>query len=192
MNATKQLEVLIIEDNPADAMLITELLDEVGIPLNVIVAKDGKKALDILNQEDGHSNDPTPDFVILDLNLPKVHGFDVLANMKSSPKLRSIPVVVMTGSLNKEDEVRARSLGVTDYCIKPSDLEDMAATGRWLKKKLASLTGGKKDGHIDTPDAMRSHYRPEWNLSCKTAIEGGLSFDTRWSGFGEWSFRSLG
>ena len=133
------LEVLIIEDNHGDALLISELLHEVGILMHITVAEDGQKALDILNKENGYANALTPDFIVLDLNLPKVHGFEVLKQMKTKPELRSLPVVVMTGSLNKDDEIKARSMGVTDYRIKPVDSRDFDHTIRWLKKNLAPL-----------------------------------------------------
>ena len=74
---SKPLEVLIVEDNRGDANLISELLDEMGLPLRVTLAMDGQKALDILRGENS-SYDTAPDFVILDLNLPKVNGFDIL------------------------------------------------------------------------------------------------------------------
>ncbi len=141
----KQLEVLIVEDNPGDARLIFELLTDTGLSIHTSIAQNGQIALDMLRKEDGHSNCSTPDLVILDLNLPKVHGFDILGYMNATDNLRSIPVVVMTGSLNKGDEETARSLGVTDYCIKPASADDMDITTVCLKRHLEALTRRDKN-----------------------------------------------
>ncbi len=144
MKVERPLEVLIVDDNPGDAALIIVLLEDLGLPIHISIAENGEKALDILDKVNGPSC-PAPDFVVLDLNLPKVNGFDVLELMKSTPRLSSIPVVVMTGSLNKEDEIRSRRMGVTDYWIKPSSERDFDSTCRWLRKYLAPLaSSGKK------------------------------------------------
>ena len=107
----KRLEVLIVEDNPGDALLISELMEETGLWIHASIANNGQMALDIFNNGGVQSNLPTPDLVILDLNLPKVNGFEVLAHIKADPKYRSIPVMVMTGSSNKDDEEKARGMG---------------------------------------------------------------------------------
>lgn len=107
--------------------------------------------MDILNKDKRHIAAPTPDVVVLDLNLPKVHGFEVLRRMKASPSLRTLPVVIMTGSLNKDDEIRARDMGVSDYCIKPSRSDDFESVIRWFKENLAPLAEGKRD------DTTRTH-----------------------------------
>jgi CheY-like chemotaxis protein len=136
---TRRLEILLIEDNCGDAYLISELLRDVGIPLNITVAIDGQTALDILNKEKGHNNAPTPDFIVLDLNLPNIHGFEVLRRIRASSSLRTLPVVVMTGSLNIDDEVQACDIGVTDYLVKPARPDDFEPLIRWFKENLAPL-----------------------------------------------------
>jgi CheY-like chemotaxis protein len=141
----KQLEVLIVEDNPGDARLIFELLKDTGLSIHTSIAQNGQIALDMLRKEDGHSTCSIPDLVILDLNLPKVHGFDILGYMNATDNLRSIPVVVMTGSLNKADEETARSLGVTDYCTKPASAADMDSATVCLKRHLEALTRRNKN-----------------------------------------------
>lgn len=154
----KQLEVLIVEDNPGDAMLMTELLGEMELPLHATIAQNGRRALDILGSEEGLSKGPIPDFVILDLNLPKINGFDVLTYMKATPKLRSIPVVVMTGSLNREDEKRALSMGVAGYCIKPVSVDEMESTAACLKKHLSPLISNDKNCGNTGPIATFDSY----------------------------------
>lgn len=134
----KQLEILIIEDNIGDALLVSELLQEIGLSIHITVAKDGRMALDMLTK-DVRLDSSKPDFVILDLNLPRVHGFEILASMKATPELRSIPVVVLTGSLNREDEVRARGMGAADYCNKPSTTDEMDMVIGRLKRQLDIL-----------------------------------------------------
>jgi CheY-like chemotaxis protein len=152
----EQIEIMIIEDNIGDALLISELLEEIGISIHTTIAKDGRMAMDMLRKENVCPNVSLPDFVILDLNLPKVHGFDILAYMKATPSLRSIPVVVMTGSLNGEDEKKARSMGVTDYCNKPATAGEMDLTTGCLKRHLLPLIriqgngwGGGPSAHIE-------------------------------------------
>ncbi len=135
----EQIEIMIIEDNVGDAVLISELLDEMGISIHTTIAKDGRTAMDMLRKGDVGPSAAKPDFVILDLNLPKAHGFDILAYMKATPSLCSIPVVVMTGSLNGEDEKRARSMGVTDYCNKPATADEMVLTTGCLKRHLLPI-----------------------------------------------------
>lgn len=167
--ATRPIEVLLVEDNPGDAYLISEMLREVGLVLNITIARDGQRALDIMGEGTDRPNGSPPDFVILDLNIPKVKGFDVLAFMKANPNLRSIPVVVMTGSLNPQDEVRAREMGVADYRIKASAKEEFDETGRWLRKYLAPLAKTERapdratETHEATlsPDRFRNHDLPK-------------------------------
>jgi chemotaxis family two-component system response regulator Rcp1 len=134
-----KLEVLIVEDNPGDAYMIKEMLTDLKLTLSITVAKDGQAALNILKDR----QNGMPGLVILDLNLPKVNGFEVLTFMKSSPTLRSIPVVVMTGSLRGEDEQRSRELGAVDYCIKPSTADEMERSEMCLRAHLEPLSREK-------------------------------------------------
>ena len=134
-----RVEVLIVEDNPGDAYIIREMLQDLKMNLGITIAKDGQAALNILNER----QNGTPGMVILDLNLPKVNGFEVLRFMRSSTDLRSIPVVVMTGSLRREDELRSRELGATDYCIKPSTADEIDRTEMCLRTNLEPLMRDK-------------------------------------------------
>ena len=141
---SRPLEILIVEDNPADAFLVSELLQEVGVPMNISIAEDGQKALDILDGN-GCPERPLPDLIVLDLNLPKVHGFDVLMHVRAMPSYGPIPVLVMTGSLNPEDETRARSMGATDYCIKPVCSEDFRSLIDLFRKCLTLFYSKRQD-----------------------------------------------
>lgn len=163
-----ELEVLIVEDNPGDARLISELLEDMNLPLHVTLVKDGQEALDILGKGDGHTDRPAPDLIILDLNLPKVNGFEVLAYTKATQKLRSIPIVVMTGSLKREDEVKARSMGASDYCMKPASVGEMDRSAKCLRGHLETLSRGKGKRSVPRSSArvdqalltMAVGYRP--------------------------------
>lgn len=156
MNVKKPLEILIIEDNPGDTFLISEFLRDTKLDLNITIAEDGQKALDLLGGTDRSKAIPAPDFIVLDLNLPKVHGYDVLAFIKGSPELRLVPVVVMTGSLDPKDELRSRSMGVTDFRVKPSGREELEATRRWFKKNLIPLVSSKGgDEHQKTSNSVQ-------------------------------------
>ena len=139
------IKVLIVEDNPSDASIVEEMLGEMGVPLSAFVATDGQIAMRYLERKDDFTSASRPDLVILDLNLPRVNGFDILKHMKSSTDLRSIPIVILTGSLNPTDEVRCRSMGVADYCQKPGNMDEYDTTCVCLKRTIVSL-GKKFDG----------------------------------------------
>jgi CheY-like chemotaxis protein len=141
MSGTK---VLIIEDNPGDVVIVEALLQELKVDLNISIAKDGHEALNILvNGRNG-----LPDLIILDLNLPKVHGFDVLKFIKADETLRAISVVVMTGSLRTEDEAISRELGASDYCLKPATILEMERTKMCLRGHLDGIVGRKRSGGV--------------------------------------------
>jgi CheY-like chemotaxis protein len=139
---TDRFDVLVVEDNPADAFLISELLNDAGIRVNIQVVNDGQKALDALSQMRSRGSKDEPDMIFLDLNIPKVHGFEVLRRIRISPEHRHLPVVVMTGSRNKDDEIRVRGMGVTDYRIKPGSAAEMDDTVSWLRQNVAALAEG--------------------------------------------------
>jgi DNA-binding response OmpR family regulator len=149
MTGNKPLNILIVEDNPGDAGLVQLMLAETDIPVDSYVAANGRIALDNLLRSGKFSDAPKPDLVILDLNLPKVHGFDVLFTIKSSETLRTIPVVILTGSLNKEDERRARTMGVADYLIKPVDAAELDRVAICLRRNLDLVNETKMSENLD-------------------------------------------
>lgn len=119
----KSLRILLVEDSPSDVRLVREALKENPIPVQITVARDGVEALDYLRQaEAGLSS--FPDLMLLDLNLPRKNGREVLAEVKSSPTLKQIPVLVMTSSRSDEDVAQAYSLNANCYITKPSDLKE--------------------------------------------------------------------
>jgi two-component system, chemotaxis family, response regulator Rcp1 len=120
---SKPIDVLMVEDNPDDVFLTKEALAETKLLVNLHVAEDGEEALAFLRQEGEHSQTPTPDLILLDLNLPKMDGRELLDIIKQDPALRVIPVVVLTTSEADEDIVRAYTLHANCYITKPVSLD---------------------------------------------------------------------
>jgi two-component system, chemotaxis family, response regulator Rcp1 len=120
---TKPFDILVIEDNPGDARLIKEVLNENKILNNLTILKDGVDAMNFLHRKGEHKNAPRPDLIFLDLNLPKKDGREVLSEIKTSDVLKQIPVVIMTTSQSEEDIFKSYSLHANCYVTKPIDLE---------------------------------------------------------------------
>lgn len=118
----RPIEILVVEDNPGDVRLTTEVLKDNKIRNELHVAKDGVEALAFLAREGEYSDAPRPDLILLDLNLPKKDGREVLKAIKSDPNLKRIPVVVLTSSKAEEDIARVYSLNANCYVTKPIDL----------------------------------------------------------------------
>lgn len=119
----KQIEILLVEDNPGDARLTVEVLKDSKVRNTLHVVGDGVEALAFLRKEGKYSDTPRPDLILLDLNLPKKDGREVLAEMKADEKLKRIPVVVLTTSQAEEDIVKAYNLHANCYISKPVDLD---------------------------------------------------------------------
>jgi two-component system, chemotaxis family, response regulator Rcp1 len=117
------VEILLVEDNPGDVRLTKEALREGKVYNNLHWAKDGVEALEFLRREGKHEKAPRPDIILLDLNLPKKDGREVLEIIKSDERLKHIPVVVLTTSKAEEDVLRSYALHANCYVTKPVDLE---------------------------------------------------------------------
>ena len=117
------IEILLVEDNPGDVRLTQEALKEGKVYSNLHWAKDGVEALEFLQREGKHASAPRPDLILLDLNLPKKDGREVLAVIKNDDRLKHIPVVVLTTSKAEEDVLRSYELHANCYVTKPVDLE---------------------------------------------------------------------
>jgi CheY-like chemotaxis protein len=121
----RQLEpvkILLVEDNPHDVEITVRALKKGQIKNELLVAKDGQEALDML-LGDG-SDRLLPGLILLDLNLPKVNGLDVLKRLKADPELKRVPVIVLTASTQEEDIVRSYDLGVNTFISKPVEFEE--------------------------------------------------------------------
>jgi two-component system, chemotaxis family, response regulator Rcp1 len=117
------IEILLVEDNPGDARLSQEALREGKLRNNVYHVKDGVEALAFLKREGAFHLAPTPDLILLDLNMPRKDGREVLAEIKQDPHLRLIPVVVLTTSEAEMDIVKSYELHANCYITKPVDLD---------------------------------------------------------------------
>ena len=117
------VEILLVEDNPADVRLTQEALKEGKVFSNLHWAKDGVEALEFLRKQGPHANAPRPDIILLDLNLPKKDGREVLSVIKSDDQLKRIPVVILTTSKAEEDVLKTYNLHANCYVTKPVDLE---------------------------------------------------------------------
>ena len=120
---TEPIDILLVEDDPADIRLTQEALKEAKVANDLHVTTDGEQALQFLRQEGRFSAAPRPDLILLDLNLPKKGGREVLASIKGDQKLKRIPVVVLTTSKAEEDILRSYELNCNSYVTKPVDLE---------------------------------------------------------------------
>ncbi|WP_024288729.1 response regulator [Cellulomonas sp. KRMCY2] len=119
----KAIDVLLVEDDPGDVLMTREAFAENKVANRLAVVSDGVKAMAYLRKEGPYGDVPTPDLVLLDLNLPRMDGREVLAAMKSDQELRRIPVVVLTTSEAEEDVLRSYSLHANAYVTKPVDFQ---------------------------------------------------------------------
>ena len=125
-NARKEVEVLLVEDNPEDQELTLRALKKKGICNRIHVASDGKEALDFLFGQgafEGRTRTDAPKVVLLDIKLPKVNGIEVLKAVKADPALRRIPIVMLTSSKEGPDIEACYNLGSNSYIVKPVDFE---------------------------------------------------------------------
>ena len=119
----RPIEILLVEDNPGDVRLIVEALRDGKVQNKLHIAKDGMEATAFLHREGEYADALYPDLILLDLNLPKKDGPEVLAEIKEDPALKHIPVVILTSSQEEEDIVKTYNLHANCYITKPIDLE---------------------------------------------------------------------
>lgn len=122
--ASRPAEVLLVEDNPGDVRLTQEAFKDGRVMVNLTVATDGVEALDILNRRGTHESKARPDLILLDLNLPRKTGREVLEEIKADDLLKRIPVIVMTTSKAEQDIHKAYNLCANCYVTKPVDLDE--------------------------------------------------------------------
>lgn len=122
----RAVEILLVEDNPGDIRLTTEVLKDAKLYNNINIAKDGVEALGFLYRRGDYSDAVRPDLILLDLNLPRKDGREVLEEIKTDPALKNIPVVVLTTSSAEQDILKSYSLHANCYITKPVDLEQFS------------------------------------------------------------------
>lgn len=135
---TQSTHILLIEDNAGDIRLMIEAFKETQTPTQVHVVGNGVDALSFLKRAENYRDVPRPALILLDLNLPRMDGFRVLAEVKNDPGLKCIPVIVLTTSMSEQDISSAYDLGANCYIGKPLDLDRFfevvkALTDFWLK-----------------------------------------------------------
>ncbi|MCE6995519.1 response regulator [Saccharothrix sp. S26] len=131
------LDVLLVEDDPGDALVVAEALADSPVRLHTV--RDGDEALAFLLRVGDHGDAPRPGLVLLDLNLPRLDGREVLARVKADEALRSIPVVVLTSSQTETDVTASYSAHANAYLAKPLDVEDFAAVLRQVTGFFGSV-----------------------------------------------------
>ncbi len=120
--------ILLAEDDPEDIYLIGEALEESKLPSQLVIVQNGEEVLDYLYRRGSYeqaSHSPLPNLILLDLNMPRKDGRDVLVEIKQDPKLRRIPIVILTNSQAEEDIIRSYDLGVSGYITKPVNFEGL-------------------------------------------------------------------
>jgi two-component system, chemotaxis family, response regulator Rcp1 len=129
----KAVKILLIEDNPGDVRLLEEAFKELDANILIQVARDGAEGLDMVFQPSVPQRPGSPDLILLDLNLPKVNGHDVLARIKGDPATSQIPVIVLTSSRAESDIRRAYQAHANAYLKKPSTLDGLIAAATHIK-----------------------------------------------------------
>ena len=133
-NPARPVEVLLVEDSPTDVMITREALMEAKVINNLHIVENGEDAVAYVQRRPPFTNAPRPDLILLDLNIPRKPGHEVLAEIKSDPSLRSIPVVVLTTSSAEEDVVRAYGLHANCFITKPVDFEAFCQVVRTVEQ----------------------------------------------------------
>jgi CheY-like chemotaxis protein len=144
---SRPIQILLVEDNPGDVRLTQESLHDAKVHNNMMVASDGLEAMACLRREGQYAGAVRPDLVLLDLNLPRMNGFEVLDAIKEDPDLKRIPVVVLTTSQAEQDIIRSYNLYANAFVTKPVDLEQFiqvikSIEGFWLE--IVKLPNGKR------------------------------------------------
>ena len=135
----KPLGVLLVEDDPGDVLIAREALRAGGLETQLDVVSDGVEALAYLRREDGYASATRPDLILLDLNLPRMSGHEVLAEVKADESLRRIPVVVLSTSASSADVIRCYDLHANVYVPKPVDFDDFTEVVRQIDEFFVSV-----------------------------------------------------
>ena len=144
--SSSPIEVLLVEDNPGDVRLTREALKEGKVCNNLSVVPDGVQAMAFLRREGPYAAAPRPDVILLDLNLPRKDGREVLEEVKGDPELRTIPVVVLTSSEAERDIARAYALHANCYITKPVDLDQFITVVKSIEDFWFSIVKLPQEG----------------------------------------------
>lgn len=139
MMAAEPIQILLVEDSPGDVRLTQEILKDAKIANHLSVVGDGEQAMRFLRRENGFGEAPRPDLILLDINLPRKNGREVLAELRQEPELQRIPVIMLTTSAADEDIAAAYQLGGNCYITKPIDLGDFIDVVRSIENFWLSI-----------------------------------------------------
>lgn len=143
----KHIEILLVEDSPADVLIAREALTEAKLINTIHVAEDGVEAMDFLYKRGKFASAPTPDLILLDLNLPRKNGREVLAEIKADENFKRIPVVVLTTSNAEEDILKSYNLYANCYVVKPVEFENFVKAVQSIQHfwfSVVTLPSGKE------------------------------------------------
>ena len=129
----KPMDILLVEDNPGDVMLVEEVLSDSKVRNRLHVVSDGEQAMEFVRRQGKHAGAPRPDLILLDLNLPKKSGREVLREVKTHPDLKTIPVVVLSSSKSDDDVVNSYELHANAYILKPVDFHQFMKVMRAIE-----------------------------------------------------------
>lgn len=147
--ATKSLELLIVEDNPGDVEITRRILIDSKYNLNINVAEDGEVAMDYLHQEGAYASKPRPDLILLDLNMPKKDGYQVMQELRADPDLRTLPVMVLTSTSAENESLYGQGIRPNSFCKKPLNLFQF--------DHFVSQIGSAVLGALSRTDELPSH-----------------------------------
>ncbi|WP_254861754.1 response regulator [Halovivax gelatinilyticus] len=148
-DAAEPADILLVEDNPGDVRLTKEAFKDGQITNTLHVVDDGVEALDFLFQRNEYEDAPIPDLVLLDLNLPRKNGDEVLAELHEDPRRRRIPVIVLTSSEAETDVVKSYELCACGYLTKPVDPDEFISTVRELEQFWLSIMRLPSESNLD-------------------------------------------
>jgi CheY-like chemotaxis protein len=139
VDPARPLSVLLVEDDPGDVLIAREAIAAGQLSTTLEVVTDGREAIAYLRRENGFADAARPDLILLDLNLPRMSGHEVLAEVKSDPDLRRIPVVVLTTSQTHEDIVKSYDLHASVHVSKPVDFDEFAGVVKQIDEFFGSV-----------------------------------------------------
>ena len=142
----KPIEILIVEDNPGDVFLLRMALEKVRFPLHLTIVEDGEAAIRYFLEEGARSSRPWPDLILLDVNLPKKSGYEVLTALRADPEATLVPALIVSSSDSEKDIRRAYELGAHAYIQKRNDLEDLDVVAGSVEAFCASFAARRAEG----------------------------------------------
>lgn len=132
--SSDSVTILLVEDNPSDVQLVEDAFERVSDEISVHAVSDGAKALAFLSDRRANDARPVPDLLLLDLNVPRVHGFEILETLREDSALAALPVIVLTSSDDKTDIAESYGLSANAYLTKPDDNDEFVSLARAIKE----------------------------------------------------------